>query len=179
MNSFYTENELKEIGLKCYGKNVLISRKASIYSPQEISIKDNVRIDDFCILSGSISLGSYIHISAYSAIYGAKNVTIHDYSGLSPRCLIFSAMDDFSGNYLINPMVDDIFTNVTGGKVILEKFVQVGAGSIVFPNLTIREGSVIGCLSMVNKSTEEWGIYAGIPVRKIKDRSKHLLKLIK
>jgi len=54
MNSFYTEDELKEIGLKSYGHNVLISRKANLYSVSEISIGNNVRIDDFCILSGKI-----------------------------------------------------------------------------------------------------------------------------
>ena len=62
--SFYNEEELKEIGLKVYGKNVLISRNATIYGADKISIGDNVRIDDFCILSGNISLGSYIHIAA-------------------------------------------------------------------------------------------------------------------
>ena len=54
MNSFYTENELKQIGFKRIGENVLISRKASIYQPELIEIGNNVRIDDFCILSGNI-----------------------------------------------------------------------------------------------------------------------------
>lgn len=68
--SFYSEEELKEIGLKSYGKNVLISRNATIYGADKISIGDNVRIDDFCILSGNISLGSYIHIAAYCGLFG-------------------------------------------------------------------------------------------------------------
>ena len=177
MDSFYSENELASLGLNCYGKNVLISRKASLYSPDKISIGSDVRIDDFCILSGTINLGSFIHISAYCAIYGSMGVTINDYSGLSPRCTIFSAMDDFGGDYLINPMVDQRFTNVTGGKVILEKYVQVGSGSIVFPNVCIKTGTVVGCLSLVNKSIDSWGIYAGIPAIRIKERSKKLLNL--
>ncbi len=178
MNSFYTEDELSDIGLKSYGNNVLISKKASIYSAHNILIGSNVRIDDFCILSGNINLGSCIHISAYSAIYGSHGVIMEDYSGLSPNSLIFSAMDDFSGNYLINPMVDKKLTNVKGGLVILERFVQIGAGSIVFPDLKIHIGSVIGALSLVNKSLDEWGIYAGIPVKRIKSRSKELIKLL-
>ncbi len=36
-----------------------------------ISIGDNVRIDDFCILSGKIELGSNIHISAYCLYNGS------------------------------------------------------------------------------------------------------------
>ena len=52
MDSFYSRSELEHIGFATIGKNVLLSRKASIYSPAMISIGDNVRIDDFCILFG-------------------------------------------------------------------------------------------------------------------------------
>lgn len=79
-NSFYSISELKLLGLKRLGQNVYISRKSSIYSPENISIGDNVRIDDFCILSGNITLGNYIHIAAYTALYGGEE-------GLSWRIL--------------------------------------------------------------------------------------------
>ena len=67
-SSFYSQKELTSIGFKSIGTNVLISKKASFYSPEEISIGNNVRIDDFCILSGKITLGSNIHISAFCAL---------------------------------------------------------------------------------------------------------------
>lgn len=35
-----------------------------------MTIGSNVRIDDFCILSGRLEFGSYVHIAAYSALYG-------------------------------------------------------------------------------------------------------------
>ena len=46
MDSFYSRSELEHIGFATIGKNVLLSRKASIYSPAMISIGDNVRIED-------------------------------------------------------------------------------------------------------------------------------------
>ena len=52
--SFLSESELKTIGFLKYGTNVLVSRKASIYNPEQIVLGDNIRIDDFCILSGNI-----------------------------------------------------------------------------------------------------------------------------
>ena len=52
--SFYSREELLDLGLKSVGENVRISRKVSIYGAEQISIGDNVRIDDFCILSGII-----------------------------------------------------------------------------------------------------------------------------
>ena len=65
-NSFYSRNELNEKGFAFLGKNVLISKMASIYGANKMSIGNNVRIDDFCVLSGKIDLGNYIHIAAYN-----------------------------------------------------------------------------------------------------------------
>lgn len=176
--SFYTENELSEIGFKSYGRNVKISRYARIYSPQNISIGDNVRIDDFCLLSGKLTIGSNVHISAYVALYGAEGIVLEDYSGISPKSVIYSAMDDFSGDYLIGPIHPEGTTNVTGGTVTLGKYVQVGSNTVIFPDLTIGEGSVIGSCSLVRHNVGEWGVYCGIPLRKLRNRNKSLLKFI-
>lgn len=178
MNSFYSEIELKELGLKSYGKNVLISKKSSLYAPERISMGNNVRIDDFCIVSGNVTFGNNVHISAYSALYGAEGIEFKDNSGCSARTTIYSAMDDFSGDYLIGPMHPKELTHVTGGKVTIGKFVQLGAHCLVFPNVTIHEGSVVGSLSLVTKDIPEWSIYVGIPAKKLRDRSKGLLNLI-
>jgi hypothetical protein len=123
-NSFYSEEELTRLGLRGYGEHILISRKASFYSPEKILIGTNVRIDDFCILSGDVTIGSYVHISAYSALYGKLGIVMEDYTGLSPRSSLFSASDDFGGNFLISPMVPAQHTNVTGGKVTLRRFAK-------------------------------------------------------
>lgn len=178
MDSFYSEIELQKIGFKSVGKNVKLSRKASIYSPGCISIGDDVRIDDFCVLSGIITLGSHIHISAYVALYGAMGIEIGDYSGVSPKSVIYSAMDDFSGDYLIGPIHPEETTNVTGGLVKIGRFVQIGSNSVVFPNLVIHEGAVIGACSLVNKNVEEWSINYGVPCKKQKDRKRGLLRFI-
>lgn len=178
MSSFYSDIELKELGLKSYGKNVLISKKCSIYAPEKISVGNNVRIDDFCIISGDVTLGNNVHISAYSALYGAEGIEFKDHSGCSARTTIYSAMDDFSGDYLIGPMHPEGTTHVTGGKVTIGQYVQLGAHCLVFPNVTIHEGSVVGALSLVTKDIPEWSIYVGIPAKKLRDRSKGLLKLI-
>lgn len=179
MNSFYSETELAELGLKSYGKNVLISKKCSIYAPEKISVGDNVRIDDFCILSGNVTIGNNVHISAYSALYGTQGIEFKDNSGCSARTTIYSAMDDFSGDYLIGPMHSEDTTHVTGGKVTIGKYVQLGAHCLVFPNVTIHDGSAVGALSLVTKDIPEWSIYVGIPAKKLRDRSKGLLKFIK
>lgn len=179
MDSFYTQEELKKIGFKEIGEEVLISRKASIYSPEKIKIGNHVRIDDFCILSGNIVIGNYVHIAAYVALYGKFGIKIGDFCGCSARTTIYSATDDFSGEYMISPMVPDELTNVTGGEVILENYVQIGANTVVMPNITIAEGTTIGAMSFVKRNTDSWKIYAGIPCKEIKERSKEIINLSK
>jgi acetyltransferase-like isoleucine patch superfamily enzyme len=177
MNSFLTPLELSKVGFGKYGDNVLISRKASIYSPGEIYIGNDVRIDDFCILSGNIVLGNRIHISAYTGLYARFGIEMENFTGLSPRCIVLSASDDPCGNYLISPMVPEQYTNVTGGKVTIKRFAQVGAGSVIMPGVTLHEGVIVGAMSMVRKDLAAWRIYAGNPLRFVKEREKGLLNL--
>lgn len=177
--AFLNPKAIEQLGLKSCGANVLISEKASIYSPEQISIGSNVRIDDFCILSGNIQLENYIHISAYSALYGKYGIRMEDFTGISPRCTLFSATDDFSGQHLISPMAPEQFTEVTGGLILIKRLSQIGAGTIIMPNITINEGVAVGAMSFVNKDLQEWGIYAGVPVRKIKKRDRTCTELAK
>lgn len=177
--SFYSREELMNLGLRSFGENVLISRKASIYGSGSISLGNNVRIDDFSILSGRIEIGNYVHIAAFCALYGAEGIVMRDFSGISANVVIYSASDDFSGEYLVGSMVPPEFTNVTGGTVVLEKYVQVGAGCIILPNVTLEEGVSVGAMSLVTKSLPSWSINIGIPARFYKRRSKDLLELAK
>lgn len=176
--SFYTPDELAAIGFKSVGTGVLLSRKASIYGASGISIGDNVRIDDFCVLSGNLTIGSNIHIAAYVALYGALGIVLEDYTGISARTTIYSAMDDFSGDYLIGPIHPEGTTNVTGGCVTLKNFSTIGAHCLVFPKVTVGEGSVVGAMSLVAKSLEPWGVYLGSPCQRIRERSRRMLELL-
>jgi galactoside O-acetyltransferase len=179
-DTYLTKEELKRLGLKSCGENVFISRKASIYGADKMDIGSNVRIDDFCILSGFVSIGNYIHIAPYTSLCGgSKGIILEDFVNLSRKIEIFAVTDDFSGMTMTNPMIPDKYKNVSEVQVILRKHVLVGAASIVLPGVILEEGSVVGAMSLVKNSTESWTINAGIPAVKIKDRKKDLLKLEK
>lgn len=63
--------------------------------------------------------------------------------------------------------------------VRIGKYTILGCNSVVLPGVTISEGTAVGSMSLCNKSTEEWSIYAGIPARKIRERRRDLLELEK
>ena len=178
--SFLSKDELTKIGFKKIGKNVFLSRKASIYGPENMEIGNNVRIDDFCILSGKIKLGSYIHIAAYSALFGGEEgIIMEDFTTLSSKVCVYAISDDYSGQSLTNPMTPNYYKNLNTGKVVLRKHVIIGSSSVILPGVEIKEGTAVGALSLVNKSLDEWSIYVGSPARKINERSKKILDLEK
>ena len=80
---------------------------------------------------------------------------------------------------MIGPMVPEKLTNVQAGEVVIGKYVQIGAGSIILPGLVINEGAAVGAMSLVNTSLDPWKIYAGIPARFIKERRRNILDLAK
>jgi len=178
MNSYYTSNELKEIGFKSYGNNVLVSKKASIYGAENISLGHDVRIDDFCILSGHIEIGNYVHIAAYVGMWAGKTgIKIADFVGLSARTLLYAETDDYSGAVLTNPTIPSKYKNVISNKIIIGKHSIVGSGSIILPGVIMGDGVAVGAGSLVTKKCDSWYIYVGTPAKQLKERKKDLLKL--
>lgn len=179
-NSFYTEEELKSIGFNSFGKNVLLSKKASIYGASNITIGSNVRIDDFCILSGRLNIGNYIHISAYTALYGGEcGIVLDDFVTISARVLIYAKSDDYSGEFMSNPLLPEKYSNIKSKKIIMKKHTLIGAGSIVLPGVILQEGSSFGAMSLITKNSKPWSINVGIPFKQIKNRKKNILQLEK
>lgn len=176
--AYLTTEQLRAMGFHSVGKNVKVSDKASIYNPDTIELGDFSRIDDFCVLSGKISIGRYCHITPMCLVAGGSpGITLADFCTLAYGVKIFSQSDDYSGKTMVNSLVPKKFKNEHLAKVVMERQVIVGAGSIIFPGVTIGEGCSVGAMTLVNKSTQPWGIYAGNPARRIKDRKQDLLEL--
>ncbi|ANQ48429.1 acyltransferase [Flammeovirga sp. MY04] len=177
---FLSIKEIEQIGFKFYGENIQISDKAVFYNPSKISIGNNSRIDDYCILSAGnegIFIGDFVHIACFSSLIGKGKITMQDFSGLSSRVSVYSSNDDYSGTFLTNPTVNEEFTNVSSGPVLIKKHVIVGSGSVILPNITLNTGVAVGALSLINKDCEDFSIYIGNPAKKIKNRKKDLLKI--
>ncbi len=178
--AWLTKDELKKIQFKSLGNNVLISDKSVIYNPEMISIGDNSRIDDFCVISGNITIGNNVHIAVFNNVAGGEvGITLEDFSGLAYGCHVFTQSDDYNGNTLTNPTVPDEFKDEIKKPVRIGKHCIVGTSSIIFPGVDMGDGCSVGAMSMLTRSTEPWGVYFGVPAKKIKDRKKSLLELEK
>ena len=176
--SYYTEKELKSLGFKHIGRNVKISNKASIYNHDQIEIYDNSRIDDFCVISGKIKIGKNVHITPQCLVAGGeKGIIFEDFTTISYQVQIFTQSDDYSGTTMVNSTIPVKYKNEYKDPVKLGIFSVVGAGSIIMPGVILAEGTSVGAMSLVLKSTDPWGIYVGVPAKRLKDRKKDLLQL--
>lgn len=178
--AYYTDEEVRQIGFKTIGKNVKISNKASIYNAEQIEIGDNSRIDDFCLLSGKIRLGRNIHITPYCNLAGGeKGIIIDDFSTLAYGVNVFTQSDDYLGETMTNSTIPLKYKKEYKKEIHICKHVIIGAGSYIMPGVRLEEGTSIGAMSLMTKSSKPWKVYVGIPAKVIKKRKKDLLKLEK
>ena len=175
---FLTRDELQSMGFKHLGKNVLISDKASIYNPEKISIGDESRIDDFCVLSGEITIGRNVHIATLNNLLAGKStIFMDDFSAVAFGSHIIAQSDDYSGAAMTNPTVPLEYRLEKSEPISIGRHALLGTGCIVLPGVTIGDGVSAGAATVFLKDAEEWSIYVGSPARRLKERSKELLKL--
>jgi len=178
--AYYTPEELKQLGFKHIGKNVKVSDKASIYNCEQIKIGDNSRIDDFCVVSGKIKIGRNVHITPNCLVAGGeRGITFEDFTTIAYGVQVFTQSDDYSGQTMTNSTIPKEYKNEFMQEVILKRYSIVGTGSVIMPGVILDEGTSVGAMSLVLKSTEPWGIYVGNPAKRLKDRKKDLLELEK
>lgn len=173
---------LRQLGFSRFGENVQISDRASFYGAGRIKIGNNVRIDDFCVVSageGGIEIGNHVHIAVGATLIGAGAISVGDFANISSRVSIYSSNDDYSGATLTNPTIPDEYKNVTHAPVLLGRHALIGSGAVILPGVQIEDGVAVGALSLVNSDCEEFGVYAGVPAKKIKERERKLLQLEK
>lgn len=181
MNNFLNREELKALGLKSFGEDVLIGRYVMIYTPEKLSIGNHVRIDDFSVISGNVTLKDYIHISQFCGIYGGEaGIVMEDFSGLSSKCSVYAVSDDYTGFSMTNPMVPMAYkSKMINAPVQIKRHAIIGCNSVILPGVTVEEGTAVGSMSLCNKGTEPWSIYTGIPAKKRGDRRREILELEK
>ena len=175
---YLSKRELSKLNFISIGNGVRISDRASLHKTELMAFGEYSRVDDFCALSGNVHFGRNVHIAVHCSITASSELAVFDdFSGLAMGCHVFTSSYDYSGKTMTNPTVPVQFKEIIHGSVRLGRHVIVGASSVVFPGVNIADGCSIGAFSMVNKSTEPWGIYAGVPAARVRERSKDLLLL--
>ncbi len=175
---FLARETLEGMGFRHLGDDVLVSDRAALYFPGTISLGDGSRIDDFCIVSGDVTLGRNVHLAAATNVAGGRGgVTFGDFSGAAYACQIIAQSDDYSGRTMTNPTVPTRFKRERIERIEIGRHAILGTQTVVLPGAEIAEGVATGAQTVVRKRTEAWTIYVGNPAKVLGLRSRDLLLL--
>lgn len=153
INKVFLEPGIKK-GFKVCGDRVKIGAGCELKPLENISVGSNVEIGPralFWTTRAEIKIGNHV-------IFG-PGVTI--ITGDHPT--------DIVGKFIMD-IQDSEKTSKYDETVIIEDDVWVGCNVTILKGVHIGKGAVIAAGSVVTKDVDEFGIYAGVPARKIKDR---------
>lgn len=176
METFLSSEEIDALGLGSHGEEVFISRLAIIHHPERLYMGDHVRIDDFCYLTGDITMGDHVHVGCGVVLSaGSTGIILDDFVGVSPKSMLIAESEDYSGRYLTNSTIPLEYRHLSCGPIHLREHVIIGAGTTILPGVTVGKGSSVGAMSLLKDDVDSWSIYAGIPATKIKERSQEII----
>lgn len=179
---YLTSAELRGLGCRAVGEDVMVHSTCVLAGLDNIAFGNHIRVDAFAVLvaaDGRLDIGNHVHIGVHAFLSGGEGIELGDFVSLSAGGRIYTRNDDYTGRTLTGPTIPERLVSMTRSPVALARHVVVGAGSVVLPGCNIGEGTTVGALSLVNAPLPEWGIYAGIPARRLRDRSRQLLELEK
>jgi galactoside O-acetyltransferase len=175
---YYSADEVASLGLASYGRHVFIHRTVTLAGARHVSLGDYVRIDAHTLIvaSASVTIGSRVHVGSAVNMTAAAPITIADFAGISAGSKLFTTDDDYGGEFLTGPTVPAELTNIATAAITIGRHVIIGSNSVVLPGAVLEEGVVIGALSLAKGRFDGWGIYGGVPARRIRERSRGLLE---
>lgn len=129
-----------------------IGEGTALYGGAEIRAPKRIRIGRCSVIGGGCLLD------------GRYGLTIQDHVNISSGVVLLTAQHDHSSR---------VFAGI-GGAIVVEDYVWLGIRSIVLPGVTIAKGCVVAAGAVVTKNTEPFGIYGGVPARRIGERTQDL-----
>ncbi len=134
------------VGRQLYstGHAVLSAEKGKLLIHDGVALNNNVHIN--ASLGGDIEIGSHVMVGPNSVLRASDHV-----------------FDDAN--------VPIQFQGHTGGRIVLEEDVWLGANVVVVSGVRIGKGSVVAAGAVVTKDVEPGSVVGGVPARLIKMRS--------
>lgn len=134
-----------------------------------IVLRDHSTVEGNCRLvsarEGTIELGEHSIITAFAIINGGADVIIGRKCIIGPRASINANEHLFSRDQYIR---DQGFLHKA---VHIEDDCWLAANITIMKGVRLARGTVVGSNAVVTADTEPYGIYAGIPARKIGERT--------
>ena len=157
---------------------ITLGRYVVVKPHVEIRLTDNARlvIGDYCTIDSYayllltkpepvVILGKHVGIGRSTVIAAKTSIVIGDYTQLGPYCQIHDQGHGMSR--------DDLIMNQRSilEPVAIGRDCWLGGGVRILMGVTIGDGAVVGAGSVVTRHIPPYEVWAGVPAKKIRDRS--------
>lgn len=115
---------------------------------------------------GSITLGDDVSLNPYTIAYGHGGLKIGSGVRIAAHTVLIPSNHNFQDKN--RPIFQQ---GETSKGIVVEDDVWMGAGVRVMDGVQVARGCVIAAGAVLTKSTEAFGVYAGVPARKISERT--------
>ncbi len=166
------------------GKNSKI-QNLSIYISEPIAGVNYITIGDNCMISGQIiingknakiNIGNDVFIGENTKLFCRESISLKNNIMISWGCTIIDTnAHSLHSVERLNDVKDwikgDSHKNwdvVKSLPIVIKDSCWIGFNSIITKGITLETGSVIGCGSVVTKSTQPFGVYGGNPAIHLK-----------
>lgn len=152
------------------GRNLLVERNVTL----NVMYGGTITLGDYCELrrgsqllsyGGNIIVGHHSSINPYTVVYGQGNIRIGNYVRIAAHCTLIPSNHVFAD--YSKPICEQGLIN---RGIVIEDDVWIGTGVRILDGVVVSTGCVVGAGSVVTHSTEPYGIYVGVPAKKIKSR---------
>jgi putative colanic acid biosynthesis acetyltransferase WcaF len=132
--------------LRCFGAKV--GKKVNVYPSAKIWLPSNLIIDDFSTLGPNVN------------IYNQATITLGKHIIVSQGAYLCASSHDY--NDILHPLLLC--------PINIKDNVWLCTESFVGPNVTVKQGAVLGAKAVLMKDSSPWCVYAGNPAKLIKKR---------
>jgi maltose O-acetyltransferase len=152
------------------GAKTKVGRDVDVLHPRCVRLGERCEIEHNVFLkcvssAASLTLGDFVFVGAGAEIDVADSVTIGAHSLLAPGVFV----TDHTHNHARGARLDE--QGSRSSPVVIGADVWLGVRAVILPGVTVGDGAVVGAGAVVTKDVPPYAIVAGVPARKIGQRS--------
>ncbi len=137
---------------------------------KNVNVGDNVEVCNFALIKEGTKIGNNCFIDSYVLSSGdctiGNNVVLR-YQSVIARNVVIEDNVFFTAG--VKTIFLDHMRTASNKKLIIGEGCFLGDSAVVMGEVKIAPWCVIGACSFVNKDTDPYGVYIGIPSRRIRD----------
>ncbi|SDU63360.1 hypothetical protein [Jiangella alkaliphila] len=152
------------------GANVTFHPWCFVQGAGEVGVEEGVEFFPSTYIStgdaqGRIRIGRRTHFAAGCALYGKHGLTIGAYCNIAAHVVLSTVQHDPRRHP--EPMA---LAPQDGGPITLADDVWIGANATVTPRTAVARGCIVGAGAVLTRDTEPYGVYGGVPARRLRER---------